>query len=833
MRHYFMPALLALVILSGCKSAEEQAAEHLASARSFLEAGDTPRAMVELRNALHEDSRLVEARLLMGDLLYGRGRAAEAFGQYRLALEEAPGTQAALRPMALISLDAGAWEEAERYGMQALAQAPGDPDLRALAAAVAFRNGVREKDAQARGAALIRAQDLLAAHPGLLRARRVVLAGLLQDKKDAQALEVVDAGLASAPDDRDLHNIRLLLLGRLHDSTGTEAQIRRMITLFPTDETLGTLLVQFYLSEGRTASAADWLKGRIDPASDSADARMVYLRFLAELESAQAMRAALDAMLAEDPLPHDIAANAAEFRALKAGADFAGGDQAAGLARMEALVQEAVPSAQTDRLKMQLARMRMASADETGARALVAQVLAHDPAQVAAIKMRSTWLIAEDRTEEAVVALRGALADAPQDAQILTLLAQAYQREGRNSLMADMLARAVETSNQGEAESLQYARYLMGQQQTGPAETILVDALRRKPDSQPLLVLLGQLHLAMRDWGRMGQDIAALRARFPDTPAAQAAADELQARMLAGQGRSDQLGQFLDTLAGQAQGGLAPKIAVIRNMVRTGQLEQGYARALELASQERERPAKDGRDDHMAVPLVLLLAQMEAQLDQPQKARKRLESLVAARPQLAQGWYGLYALEAAREATDAGTGGKTGAAQVVLEKALQALPDDRRLNLIRAAGHERSGEIAQAIAVYERLYAQDSTDVIVANNLASLLGQRAEEDGQALERAWVVARRLSDARHPAFRDTYGWLSFLRGDTEAALGLLTEAARGLPDDPAVAYHLGRALAANARPGEAQAAYARARALLAAGAQAYPALPQDLDRAEAAL
>ena len=58
------------------------------------------------------------------------------------------------------------------------------------------------------------------------------------------------------------------------------------------------------------------------------------------------------------------------------------------------------------------------------------------------------------------------------------------------------------------------------------------------------------------------------------------------------------------------------------------------------------------------------------------------------------------------------------------------------------------------------------------------------------------------------QDTYGWIAFRRGEHEEALRYLEPAARGLPDDPVVQYHLGMAYAALGRRDEAVAQLTRA-------------------------
>jgi tetratricopeptide (TPR) repeat protein len=132
-------------------------------------------------------------------------------------------------------------------------------------------------------------------------------------------------------------------------------------------------------------------------------------------------------------------------------------------------------------------------------------------------------------------------------------------------------------------------------------------------------------------------------------------------------------------------------------------------------------------------------------------------------------------------------------AAAVLEKGLTDAPGVPSLMWIKAGELEKSGDIDGAIAIYEDLYEQDSSNLIVANNLASLITtHRASEE--ELERAFSIARRLRNSDLAPFQDTYGWIEYRRGNFNEAIDHLEKAAIGLPNDPLVQFHYGMALVA---------------------------------------
>ena len=808
-------------LLMGCDSAEEQAQKHLEKAIELAEAGDVARARVELRNAVSKDESLIEAHLMLAQLFIEEDATPAAFAAYRRVFEMRPDHLEAARNLAQIALDAQAFEDAEKYAAAAVKLAPEDPEIAAVKAVLAHRLAVVEKDDVAIGRAIRQARDLLVVEPELLRARRMLTGAAIDVGNIAEARKLLEKGLELHPKDRVLHNQQLLLLTRLQDDVRIEVHLLKMIDLWPEDEALEKVIIQFYLHAGRLDDAETWVRSRIEPKGDAAEPRLSYLRFLSELRSTEAMRDALVEMLTQSPLPNDIASNLPLFRAMQARVNFSLGERTQAISDMEVLIAELEAEGevngelaeQSNHFKIQLAQMHLQSGNPVGSRALVEEVLERDQGQTDALKMKSAWQIEEDNTDAAIVNLRSALSNAPNDSQALTLLAQAYQREGRTGLMADMLARAVEASNQGVQESLRYARYLISRQELPSAETVLIDALRRQSNSADVLFLLGRVHLSMESWGRLHQDIDALRKRFVDDEDIQRRTDELQAEMLQHQGRDADLNAFLLGLIDQSADDFGARVAMIQNTIRQGDIAQAYEDALAL---EQDAPRQ---------PLIsVILAQLETVMGTSGQARNRLQELVEKIPAFEQGWTSLYSLDV-QEGRDVQAG-------EVLTDALEALPESRVLNLIQAQRDERDGDLEEAIAIYEELYARDSSDVIVANNLASLLSA-ARNDEETLERAWRVARRLNGAQHPALRDTYGWLALLRGEAEVALRELKAAAEGLPEDPSVAYHLGRAYAANGQIEEAAVEYARARELITEGATTYPGLVDQIKTYQAQL
>lgn len=769
-------ALAALLTLAACDTAEERAEAHYQAGLERLEDGDVQRAMVEFRNVFQLDGFHRDARATYAGLLRERGDLQQAYGQYLRLAEQYPDDLEGRRALAELALLTGNREEMERHARHAEGLAPDDPVIRAVIANLDYAAAVEAEDAAAREAVVAEARALLEADPDLGPARRVVMGDLLRAQDWDAAIEVVDAAIAREPGDAGLYQTRLALLERLGRTEEIGPQLREMVERFPDDEETRQTLIRWYVSRGDLDEAEAFLRASIDPEDAEPGARVTLVQFLRQLRSPEAAVEELDRIVA------DGASDPALFRSMRAAIDFEEGRTEEATAEMEAILAEvdaeATEEGRLDDVRVALAKMQIATGNAVGARVLVEEVLAADPTQVEALKLRANWLIEDDATGDAIASLRAALAESPRDPEIMTLMARAHEREGNRELMAEMLSLAVEASSAAPDESLRYARYLQGQGQTRPAEDVLLDALRAAPRDVALLQAAGALYVGTEEWTRVEQAVETLRS--VGTPEAVAAADTLTARQLAAQERGEDLMSFLQTMSDEGEAGA--DVAIVRTHLAQGDLDAALAHvdgALE-------------RDPEDAV-LRFVRASVLAGAGQVDEAEAAYREIVAENPGAERVWLALYRLALAR-------GGET-EADAVLEEAVVAVPDSTTLQWSRASQLERAGRIDEAIAVYEALYEQDSSAPVIANNLASLLStHRTDADG--LERAAVIARRLRGSEVPQFQDTYGWIALRRGDVDEALEHLEPAAVAMSTDLRVQYHYGMALSAAGRDEEAR-------------------------------
>lgn len=774
--------LAASLGLSACQSSEEKAEDFYQSGLELLAAGDEERALIQFRNVFDYNGFHLEARKTYADILLKRGEVQEAYGQYLRLIEQYPDTVPVRQTLAETAFDLGDWTEVELHGRAAIALAPEDPRSKAIAIALAYREATLARNTADQEKLAAEASALVAVHPENPLARRVIIDRLMTGPTPEAAAPEIDAALALDPDSFVLNSMKLNILSRDVTTDAFGAQLQKMVDLFPANADLKQALISWYMSNGDADKAETFL--RAEAARDGAGLpeRISVVQFLSAVRGREQARAELDRLIAAAP----EAPETAVYRSLLATMDFEEGKVNEAIAAMDSILNDAPRTDQTRDIEVIFADILAQSGQQDRSDALIAKILTEDPSNVGALKIRASRAIATDRIGDAIVDLRAAQDQAPQDAEIMALLATAFQRDGSLDLAGEQLANAVRASGSAPEQSLRYAAFLRSQGRSGVAETVLTDARRVSPDNPAILLALAELAVEAGNWAA-AQNIAT-NLRQLELPETQQAAQQVQAAILLGQNRIDEGLELLADQASAGEGDIRALSLLISAQLRNGKTEE--AQSLLTAELSKSPDSPD---------LRLIQAQVDAILGRSAEAEATLRALMTEAPEAeapARLLFGLLLGE-----------GRVDEADATLTAALAAQPESATLLWMQAGRLEARDDFEGAISIYERLYAQNSADPIIANNLASMLSTY-RSDPESLDRAATIARRLRDTTVPAFQDTYGWIAYRRGDLQEALTYLEPAASALANDPVVQFHLGRLYADLGRNDEAKVQFQRA-------------------------
>ncbi|MEM6421079.1 MAG: tetratricopeptide repeat protein [Pseudomonadota bacterium] len=764
--------------LAACQSGEERAEAHYQRALELMAEGDVARARVEFLNVFSENGFHEQARADFAAMLRGQGQLRESYSQYLRLVEQYPDHVEGRLALSEMAIEFQSWEEARRHGPRAMDLAPDDPRSAVIAVSLDYAAAVEDEDDLAAAAAVEVAQALLDEDAENLLLLRIEIDAALRAGEFDTALAGIDRALQIDPESRFLNDIRLWALGELNQEEAFEAQLLGMLEVFPEDPDLPTTVLRYFMARGETDRAVAFLRAQAGSATDPEtrrDAEVALVQLVLQLDGQAAALAELDRIIAaaaaretEAESGSGSGAGGITFEMLRASLLFDSGDAAAGIAEMRAILDRDLSTVEAGEARVTLARMLLSSGQIEAAQAEIAQVLEADPGQTEALKLQAGWLIEGDDADRAIGLLRTALDNDPDDTAALTLMAEAHARNGNQELAREFFALAVEASGSAPTETLRYAGLLIEDERFLVAEEILIEALRAAPGSPQLLAALGDLYIRLEDWPRAEQVEASLREQGTDTAADIATA--LETARLAAQGRiTDAIAAVEAAAEAAGSSDQRAQIAVVRLRLATGDIDGARAFAEDLVA---------GAPDVLGYRFVLAAAQSAT--GDLAAAEESFLALTEAAPEVPQAWLGLIQILSAQ--------GRIDAAEAALQAGLAASPDALDLLWAQASFQEQAGDIDGAIATYERMYEAAPNAPVIANNLASLLATY-RDDAESLERAWTVARRLRGLEVAPFQDTYGWISYRRGDFDLALEHLEPAAAGLPDDPIVQYHLG--------------------------------------------
>lgn len=797
-------ALGTTLTLSACESPQDRAEKFYQSALALIEDGQEEQAILEFRNVFKYDGAHREARRTYADLLLARGETGQAMGQYLRLIEQYPGETEVRWMLAENSLSQGNWEEVRRHGTAALEQAPEALRSRVLGLAIEYQKVKTDRRRAEQKAVIDRAQAVLDAEGYNDILMRLVIDYELTGDDRQLAMPYVDAALEANPMALDLQQLRFRLLAESADVAGTGGQLQRMFELFPEDKSVQRGLVQWHLMQQDFAGAEAFLRELAGPPDGPAEAHVSVIQMIQATRGPEAAQEELAKLTAANTGTD----NAILYASLAATIDFEQGRQEDALTKMRDIIAAAEDGSRKREAQAVLARMLDSIGQRDEAETLVDSILEADSGLTAALKLRASWLISEDKPGQAIVVLRKALDQKPDDSETLTLMAAAHEREGNSELATERLALALEASNSAPEESLRYVKALLNQGRNNSAATVLEDSLRLNPTHVPMLIALAELRMNKAEWGAAQEVIDRLR-EIP-TPEAEAAAQELQAGTLLGQDRVEESLSFLQAGLETAKDDdetTRSIILIVQTQISSGKLDEARSYLNDVLTEMPDNPR-----------LRLLGATLDAMRGDLDSAETGYRALIADHPTSEAPVRMLTGLLSAT--------GRGADAREVLQAALTAMPKSLVLRMMQADMLQQDGDIDAAITLYEEMYAEDSNNVILTNNLSSLLATH-RTDEASMTRAFEISRRLRGVAIPAVQDTYGWIEYLRGNYEDALPYLEAAAKGLPEDPTVQMHLGLTYAQLSQVRSARTTLTRALEL------ADSPLPSQFEPARAAL
>lgn len=763
----------AALALSACESSDERAQGHLDKALALIEEGNTVEAELELLNALKLKGSLPVAHQELGDIRYAAGNLQSAAGHYLRVIELDETAVEARIKLGQIMLRANQLDEALSYAQTAAQIAPDNAEALVLRAGVAFQLANFDNAADL-------ANQALAINPNEAGARLILATLAYRSGAVSDAFGQIEQALEGDPGNTALNLFMIQLLESADRSDEIGGVLSRLIRFHPEEKRFHETLVRWRVARGEIDEAEAALRAYVATRPGDPGAALSVVELLATQRNVKAAMAELDSLIAAAPdeaarFPYEITLSRLET---------ALGETDKAIARLKRIIETQDDAKQSDAARVRLAELLLATGAEADAVGLIETVLKSDEKNAEALGIRAQLALRADRYDDAIQDIRAAQATAPDNWRFMLIEAEAHKLNGSASLAGERMAAAVEASNRDPVATAAYARHLASNGKADFAESLVEGGLTRTPDNVALLNLLAQLKLARGDW--FGAEQVAQRLEAVD--GGQAAMQLVMAQVIANNDRGEEDITYLEKLVRGKDAQVSSMAALVMSYLRSGRPDEAAAFVAEVVEKNPENPAA-----------LILKGDLETQLANPDAAEAAYRGAIDIAPDAIEAYQALV-----------GHLLRYGRNEEAIETARAGLarkPDVTRLRLSLALLLKEQGDTAGAIAEYETLYEQIPNSFVVANNLASMMIE-VDQSPEQVERAFTLARRLRDADLPHYKNTYGWLLYLRGETEHAIRYLKSAAEALPNVMLAQYHLGLAYAKLGLVDEARTSLTRA-------------------------
>jgi putative PEP-CTERM system TPR-repeat lipoprotein len=245
--------MLAGALLAGCGESPEAMLE---SAKGFIAKDDPNAAVIQLKNALQEDSSLVEARYLLGKIYYERGDMASAVKEFQHAVRLGYDGEDITPMLARALVQQGQRDEViKTYSGAALKDPLSLSDLLTVLGDARVGENREEAERDYREALKVNPDNALAK---LGLARVYALAGRIDD-----GIALVGEVIQASPKTPQAYALKGQLLFSRQDFEGGIASFREAIAIDPTEQRNHYSLVNTLIQMGRNDDARTGLDAMV------------------------------------------------------------------------------------------------------------------------------------------------------------------------------------------------------------------------------------------------------------------------------------------------------------------------------------------------------------------------------------------------------------------------------------------------------------------------------------------------------------------------------------------------------------------------------------------
>ena len=480
--------VFSVVQVAGCASQDDRARSYYERALRYLSEHEQAKAAIELRNAVRLKTDFIDAWKLLAEMDEAKADWPRLASDLRTITELAPDDVAARRKLGKLLLLTGSPNEALALADAGLGRDDRNADLRALKAAIALKLGDR-------AGAVREAQSALDLDPSNADALTVLAIDRLSNGNVNGALSLLyaDNGAKTQENNIEIQLLKVELLGRTGDFNSAEVILKQLVDRHPQQRSYRKLLVNFFVEQHRTEDAEREMRKLISVNPSDSTAVLELVRFLRLTRGAAAARQELGDRISAGGDVFLLQIALAEL-------DFDEGNSTAGEQLLKTLIENGTTPDRVRTARIALARSYLIRRMFDAAEKSVDEILHGDSHNVPALTIRAKIRLERSQPDAAVPDLMAALGYRPRSVDLMLLLATAYERSGLIELADKQFADATRASAFDPRVGTEYASFLDRRGSPGRAEDVLVDVMKREPQNIQILSALAQLRLTRQNW---------------------------------------------------------------------------------------------------------------------------------------------------------------------------------------------------------------------------------------------------------------------------------------------------------------------------------------------
>ena len=750
----FTKLFLAITIstLIACGGAEERKAAYMEKAKSSIAAGDLDKARIELKNVLQIDPKDASAYYELGRIFEEKQNFRKAYGNYLKAAELNPDllvNQARLGRFYILMNDL---EKANEKAAFILSKSPDNPDGLLLKAAIKLKKGDINE-------AISIAKTIVDKEPGHIDGAAFLVTLYMKENKAADAIKVLENSLKSRPDNIKINSLMGSVLTRQKQYDKAEAIYRKILELRPDTLSSYKTLAAFYDLTGEYDKAEAVLRQSIDNNPDDENRKLELIRFISSKKGKAEAIKQLKQLVSDNP-------GSGKLRLALAELTYLNGDKAAAIEIYKQALSDFSEEVTGIESRIALAKIYIDDKDFISARKVVDEAISISPNDPKVNYLRAILSMEEKDYDQTIISLRIVNKELPDNIEAYIILANTYLLKGEFEQAKKTLFEAYE-NNRGNADALLKLSRYYAKRDIAQAEKIIDDYNNLKADDYEGLSIKARILNKKKQYREAKVIADTLVKIFPDKP--------------------DGYTQSMPYYINKGEKKLAKAT-----------LEKGYASVADnnkllalLTSLNISDKEFDIAEDRIRtklgespdnVELKILLAKVYASSGKINEAESLLNEVILIRPEIEDPYLILSQIYQSRKDLEM--------LQSILEKGHNNVEESLKIGFGLASVYERRKDYERAMNIYRELYTSHPDNLLVVNNLASMLSDYSNKP-EDLQFAKRLSAKLELSGQPLFLDTIGWVNYKLGEYEKSIQSLLAAIEMSPDVNIFNYHLGMA------------------------------------------